>query len=1699
MSTSQDAKQAVLDIAKKHGFVDDEYWRRLRQLDPKIERVFQESFLAMGEFNGHMIKTLAKNIYSSDARFVFELLQNADDSRFQRARVRGDLPSIAFHVHPGRIVVECNEDGFTKRDLSAICAVGQSTKSGSHGYIGAKGIGFKSVFSAAWKVYIQSGYFSFYFKHRKGDLGLGMILPIWVDGDDDNDTQNELPSPSQVTRMTLHLHDKGDPEELEHLHNIILKQLDGLQPTCLLFLRNLRRIQVISYDDGGRTTKSREFRQIGDAENHRVTLESTVTDQGGEATTEERHFHVTRHMASNLSRSQNRELSGPEEKSRAFSEAEVVLAFPLTGCSAPVVGRQEIFAFLPVEDSTFKFLINSDFDTTASRQRIVTTSRRNIDLLDGIAAAFLTAVLQFCEHESLCYTWPMFLPASDDKLSQFWSGLHDRIKQLITGTPVLRSRHSAHLRRIQDVVILADDATDEDGGPLLDCCVRDPYLSDAYRLSSRQVLQKYGLQVLSLEISVALLKSDLNSSSSKMKAKSTSDGWHSATAKLFSKCFERGFQNLISELKDLPLLPLASGAWVSANSGVVHMPITIRGIPIPPGLDMRVLDSSAAKNHDRSGLFRHLGAVEASVSHVRSAVLKVYSPPIRSHVGVAVSKAQLHFLYLASRLEKTPSDLKNIYVYLKVGPAAYPHRQDVYLPGGHAYGPEALLEPAGDAPGLQVAFLHPIYLEDVPTLPGSQDPSWREWLLKHLDIRERLRIVDRNGDSLSEIWIYVASQRPGKLLGLLEHAWQDEGPLVQNSSALTSALKDTDAKRLCGLSFHSDCTLGSTWLPLPGLQQKKLRFMAASDPFPFLELEEAGSAVQLTAKWGFLEQFGVGIGVGDEVDFLLDVLYWINPTSDETYEGKALDVYSTIQAKLFGLESQDRKRAIRKIRSFIDKYALVVAPSDVSHTMDWVARDDCLWEGPPGMETRPAVKCSYTCLCGDDAEKLDLVSRFFKQTLEIPDASSEHIVQELDWMRKHDQGDFDRIYGFYRYLSKIATPTQDTRLAFESKHRIFVPQGSSRGWYKTSQCLWSSTADIQGKVTLNDHYEDLKDFFLEILGVKTLTAQMVYDDLKQTTPEASVERVKNTIESFSSLLRAEPSSRLDPRELIQAAFLPVRYPGGPVVLRSAEANFAIVDREYLGELFRDRIKLLDYSLEDVRRLTPFFRWAGLEHCYLSRCTREITSASSESTRPIKMPSRRLRSKAHAILRVAATFNSPRYEADQNGLYQLLRTAQMLETDRISTMFSISQDGHCIDVEQAEGDLHIDETPSALTVFVPSNKKKQEVCYHLALPKSLGAWLMRDPTTQIQDTVEEAAVTTLAAILNASASEVVINSILDGCGIVNVPLPREAGTDDEAETDTEAEAEDAEEDGESAAGPPGQLITPDGSSFEAWDDDDGGDSSIVISTSVAASRLARRDPSMLRAVAVVPEPLPSGEDRQYIRILDGVLKAARAASFPSKGAFSMAALQAALPAIDHAAGFGSFDGFDGRDQIGSRFRSSTKLERDKKIGAAGELYVFELLSRLEPALSGWGRGNWQSSIRKYVAEHQDYADMEPWYGIETADITYADSEGDLTALLVDRGYLDGDLWRGARPRYLIEVKSTTGPCGVPFYMSKGQYQMMKHSHAGTNRRKVYMIARVFDIGGSRTGMRVYVDPEQMRLDNALAFTAEAWSVVPGPSA
>jgi hypothetical protein len=145
---------------------------------------------------------------------------------------------------------------------------------------------------------------------------------------------------------------------------------------------------------------------------------------------------------------------------------------------------------------------------------------------------------------------------------------------------------------------------------------------------------------------------------------------------------------------------------------------------------------------------------------------------------------------------------------------------------------------------------------------------------------------------------------------------------------------------------------------------------------------------------------------------------------------------------------------------------------------------------------------------------------------------------------------------------------------------------------------------------------------------------MVYDELLHTNPHTPIRNVKQALSSFNALLHVE-QEHPSPNSLLDLSIFPVRLADGTLVLGSAaRTEFAIIDREHLAEKFRGRIAMLDFSLEEVRRLQYFFDWMNLQHRYLSAAVKQFTSISPRDgcTRPITMPDRDLRRKAHALLR-----------------------------------------------------------------------------------------------------------------------------------------------------------------------------------------------------------------------------------------------------------------------------------------------------------------------------------------------------------------------------------------------------------------------------------------------------------------------------------
>jgi hypothetical protein len=203
---------------------------------------------------------------------------------------------------------------------------------------------------------------------------------------------------------------------------------------------------------------------------------------------------------------------------------------------------------------------------------------------------------------------------------------------------------------------------------------------------------------------------------------------------------------------------------------------------------------------------------------------------------------------------------------------------------------------------------------------------------------------------------------------------------------------------------------------------------------------------------------------------------------------------------------------------------------------------------------------------------------------------------------------------------------------------FFRDENDSHGWYKISQCLWSNTAKVRGRVTIKDLYDDdLETFFVDVLGVKSLTLQMIYDELIEPNAGRTVEEAELAILSLNTFLEAEEEEQAslpDPQILLKSPVFPVLdQRGEPSLQSAADADFAIVDREYLAVRFAGKIKTLSFKLKDIRILEPFLEWCGLGNRYLSRCVKEYTSTSSGGvSRPITVPNYDLKRKAHAILR-----------------------------------------------------------------------------------------------------------------------------------------------------------------------------------------------------------------------------------------------------------------------------------------------------------------------------------------------------------------------------------------------------------------------------------------------------------------------------------
>jgi hypothetical protein len=376
--------------------------------DPQSEIIIDELKNSLNKALEH----LSEDLYSQETHFILEIIQNAEDNEYD-AQV---TPYLKFVIDNEKILIQNNEKGFSEPNVRAICDLGRTTKSKKFGYIGEKGIGFKSVFRVSDTPQIFSNGFQFAFKRKDLDDKLSFVVPHWIENVPDYIN-------TKITNIILPLRDEVKEE---------LSKFNELDPILILFLHKLKNIKISN-------TYNNDNSEVLLTKKHGKVEISHL--KGKE-------YYLLIRKSLNI----RQKFQGEEEKRKGVEETELILAFPVKpDGSAYVVKAQKVFAFLPTRGYGFNFIIQADFLVPANREDIHKDKLWNKWLRDNISSVFLIAVENFKQDEFLKETYYNFIPLSDEITDDFFSPVVNQIHRDLRDCECILTE-SGSWRRPQDVL-----------------------------------------------------------------------------------------------------------------------------------------------------------------------------------------------------------------------------------------------------------------------------------------------------------------------------------------------------------------------------------------------------------------------------------------------------------------------------------------------------------------------------------------------------------------------------------------------------------------------------------------------------------------------------------------------------------------------------------------------------------------------------------------------------------------------------------------------------------------------------------------------------------------------------------------------------------------------------------------------------------------------------------------------------------------------------------------------------------------------------------------------------------------------------------------------------------------------------------------------------------------------------------------------
>jgi hypothetical protein len=346
------------------------------------------------------IRKIVEDLYPDSAHFIYELLQNAEDTGATEAN---------FILSEASLVFEHNGRPFTKEDIYGITDIGGGTKGEEDDKIGRFGVGFKAVFAYSETPYIWSPTFSF----KIEDL----VLPTGIE-----------PKRNLVSQTRFEFPFNNPKKSREEAFANVKDGLHELAEITLLFLSHLQ--SVVWQTEGA----SGKILRIQHSNNHYEVLKESSSE-----TTSSSHFLKF-----------ERPVPGLEKQRIAVAFALDLLPtvqrfdakHPLAKQFRIVESRGSVAVYFPAQKETsgLRFHMHAPFVPELSRASIKETPA-NAPLFEELAGLVASSLHDIRDYGLLTAEFLAVLPNHNEQLPPRYVRIRDLIIEA-TNTKALTPTHA---------------------------------------------------------------------------------------------------------------------------------------------------------------------------------------------------------------------------------------------------------------------------------------------------------------------------------------------------------------------------------------------------------------------------------------------------------------------------------------------------------------------------------------------------------------------------------------------------------------------------------------------------------------------------------------------------------------------------------------------------------------------------------------------------------------------------------------------------------------------------------------------------------------------------------------------------------------------------------------------------------------------------------------------------------------------------------------------------------------------------------------------------------------------------------------------------------------------------------------------------------------------------------------------------------